>query len=225
MGTQPEGTPVIKTSASQKARQAPHLDTSSPPPPPPSDPVSPPARVEPVREESPVTRPEEDQEREDSQSSTQPETGILDEAVRGAQGAVERYNAELATVAANETDSEGDDQGYTFDDPDVDVVGVTQIESSIQVDEDELEDEDSRMESASESGQDYEIGETGATVLDTIEDRLVALADRFGAVYSRVEAYYKRAVENGQDDITAYDFTEQQLRADLRHEKGKSRAS
>ncbi|CAE6427400.1 unnamed protein product [Rhizoctonia solani] len=237
VGTQPESeaTPVIKTSASQKARQAPRLDTPSPPPrkpspPLPSDPVSPNTSVEPMREESPITRPQEDYEGDDSQSSTQPETGILDEAMRLGQGAIERYKAELATVTGSDIESEGDDEGFTVDDPDVDVVGVTQIETSPSIkpdpDElDELDEEGSRMESSSELGQDNYVGETGQTVLDTIEDRLTALADRFGATYLRVEAYYKRAVERGDDDATAYDFAEQLLRADLRREKAVPGAS
>ncbi|KAG8690191.1 hypothetical protein FRC11_013254 [Ceratobasidium sp. 423] len=237
IGSQSKGAPTIKISASQKAREAPPLHTPSPPPrepayaPPSPDPVSPPARMKPPREETPINRPEEGQEREDSQSSTQLENGILDEAVfgGGVQGVVERHNAELAKVAANEMEPEESDE---FDDPDVDVVGVTQVETPRPIDlnaseEDEIEDEDeeSKTESTGESGHDEEAGETGETVLDTAEERLSALADGFGAMLSKVEAYYYHAIESGMDGAAAYDFTEKQLRANSRLEKGKGRAS
>ncbi|CAE6506598.1 unnamed protein product [Rhizoctonia solani] len=234
-GSQPEGAPAIKISASQKAREAPRLRKPSSPPrepsyaPPSPDPVSPPAMVEPPREETPINMPEDDQGREDSQSSTQLENGILDEAVfgGGASGAVERHNAELAKVAANEMETEEDGEEYTYDDPDVDVVGVTQVETPPPMDlsaseKDEIEDEESKAESTGESGYDEEVGETGETVLDTVEERLTALANAFGAVLSRVEAYYSRAIESGVGEAAAYDFTEKQLRADSRQEKGAS---
>ncbi|KAJ1307961.1 hypothetical protein OPQ81_002038 [Rhizoctonia solani] len=232
VSSQPEGTISIKTSASQKAREAPHLLTPSPPArvssfsPPTPGPMLPAASAKPVREETPVAQPEDDQELEDSQFSTPLENGILDEAVfGGARGAVERHNAELARVAADEL--EESDEEYTIDDPDVDVVGVTQIETppSVHLDVSLPEEDESKTESTDESGQEQEAGETGETVLDTIEERLSALADGYGAMYSRVQAYYQHAVENGMGEVTAYDFTEKQLRADFRQEKGKGRAS
>ncbi|CAE6505783.1 unnamed protein product [Rhizoctonia solani] len=236
ISTQPEVAPAIKTSASQKAREAPRLHTPSPAPrepsyaPPSPDPVYPLARVESMREESPATTLGEDQGLEDSQSPTQFENGILDQAVLGggAQGAIARYNAELAQVAANEMEPEEGDEGYTMDDPDVDVVGVTQVETSpsIDIDVSRSKADESKTESTGESDHYDELGETGETVLDTIEERLSALADAFGAMYSRVEAYYQLAiVDKGMDEAAAYEFTERQLRDSLREEKGKGRAS
>ncbi|KAL5634554.1 hypothetical protein ACGC1H_002562 [Rhizoctonia solani] len=222
--------PTIKTSASQKAREAPPLPAPSSPPREPShappSPVVPPARVEPVREETPVTRPGEDQEREESQSSTQFENGILDQAVLGgAQEAIARYNAELAQVASNEMESEeGDEED---DDPDVDVVGVTQVGTPppININRSQSSADEPKTESTGESEQDDEFEETGQTVLDTIEERLSALAVMFGARYSMVEAYYTLGMGKGMDENAAYEFTELQLRANARQEKGKGRAS
>ncbi|KEP51118.1 cytochrome c1 heme lyase [Rhizoctonia solani 123E] len=219
--------PAIKTSASQKAREVPPLRTPSPPPREPSDappspgPVFPSARTEPVQEETPVTRPGEDQEREESPSSpTQFENGILDQAVlEGAQGAIARYNAELAQVAANEMESEVGDEEY--DDPDVDVVGVTQVGTPppVNINRSQSSVDESKTESTGKSEQADEIEETGATVLDTIEERLSALAAMFGARYSMVDAYYTMGMDEGMDENAAYEFTELQLRANARQEK------
>ncbi|CAE6363149.1 unnamed protein product [Rhizoctonia solani] len=235
IASQPEAAPFIKTSASQKAREAPLRKPSTPPPSEHSNDFSPtrtssPARVVPVREESPGTGPEDDQLQEDSQSSsTQLENGILDQAVLGggAQGAVERYNAELARVVANEMEREESEEPYTFDDPDVDVVGITQIDTppSIRIDMSQPEDDETDTESTGKSPPNGEAEETGETVLDTVEVRLDALANRFGAIYSHVHAYYAHAVDNGMNEAAAIDFVEKQLRANVRQEKGKGRAS
>ncbi|KDN42435.1 hypothetical protein RSAG8_06752, partial [Rhizoctonia solani AG-8 WAC10335] len=125
---------------------------------------------------------------EDSQSPTQFDNDILDQAVLGglggAHGALARYDAELAQFAADEMEAEDDDEGYTIDDPDVDVVGVTQVETPPYIHIDVTEAVESRMESTGESHHDDNAGESGGTVLNTIDEWLSALADAFGAIYS-----------------------------------------
>ncbi|CEL55805.1 hypothetical protein RSOLAG1IB_01817 [Rhizoctonia solani AG-1 IB] len=225
--SRPESAPFVKTSASQKAREAPRLRTPTPPASEPSNTfsparASPPARVESTREESLATGLEDDQGQEDSQSSSTQLDGIIDQAVLGgdAQGAVERHNAELAMVAAEEMEREESGEPYTSDDSDVDVVGITQVDTSPSVHIGMSQPED---EAETESVDKAE--ETGETVLDTIEVRLEGLVDRYGAMYARVQSYYAHGIKEGMNEADAVEFAEQQLRADARHGKGKGRAS
>ncbi|CAE6467819.1 unnamed protein product [Rhizoctonia solani] len=210
-GTQAENAPVIKTSASQKVREAAPPRTPSPPAHEPSHATSSPDLGSP-RFKSRKETLGEGQEPDGSQSPTQLDNGILDRAVLGGstQGVIARYNAELARVAADEMELEEGDEEY--DDPDVDVVGVTQVETApINIDKSQSEANESRTESTGESFQDNEIGETGDTVLDTIEVRLNALADAFGARSSIVEAYYMHGLKDGMDQAAAYEFAERQI--------------
>ncbi|KDN38282.1 hypothetical protein RSAG8_09581, partial [Rhizoctonia solani AG-8 WAC10335] len=135
----------------------------------------------------------DDQQWEDYQFSN--ENGILDKA-----------------VAANDMPLE-DGEDYTTDDPDVDVVGVTQVETlpSPNVDGPYSEVDDCGTESTGDSDQDDEVGEAGEAGRDTIKERLSTLANAFGAMYARAKAYYSCAVEKGLDQDAAYEFTENQL--------------
>ncbi|GAB1523163.1 hypothetical protein RhiTH_006293 [Rhizoctonia solani] len=225
-GSRPEAPPFIKTSASQKAREAPPLKSPTQPPSELSSPVraSPPPRAEPIREESPDTEPELDQEQGDS-SSTQLGNGIIDQAVLGgAQGAVDRHNAELAEMSVDEEQDEIEESPY--EDPDVDVVGITQVDTPpVDMSMSQSEGDETGTESTDKSIQVNEAEETNETLLDTVEDQLLALANTYGAIYARVEAYYTRAVEDGKNQDAAIEFAGEQLRIDMRRDKGKGRAS
>ncbi|CCO28590.1 hypothetical protein BN14_02587 [Rhizoctonia solani AG-1 IB] len=123
-------------------------------------------------------------------------------------------------VAAEEMEREESGEPYTSDDSDVDVVGITQVDTSPSVHIGMSQPED---EAETESVDKAE--ETGETVLDTIEVRLEGLVDRYGAMYARVQSYYAHGIKEGMNEADAVEFAEQQLRADARHGKGKGRAS
>jgi hypothetical protein len=155
---------------------------------------------------------------DDSQISTQVPSSlnILDAAISGldAQGAMERHKAELAAF-----------EGKLGDDPDVDVVGVTQQALPPPWIVPKLEAKSEDGEEA--SGEESEASDETAT--ESIESKLAGLAAEYGVKHGLVTALFQQATAAVKlKEEPALDWVRRSLEEEdstkKRRRKGKGRA-